>query len=184
MLQLNPRGTIMSAGRYTLLTIGLILSSLFTTQITKADEIRVAVVDMDRVLNESTAAKAIRADLEKVKNTKKKELETKKNSLTQLESKLKEKKVSSTSKEADDFRARARDFARLAHDAEEDLKREYLKSTKILVEKAQKIINDYAAELKLTLVLERGSTQRSTVLYSTNTLDITNEIITRMNAQK
>lgn len=178
----------MAVARSFLLIIGLIFSSffstLFATQVTTAEEIRVAVVDMDRVLNESTVAKAKRAELEKVKNTKKKDLELKKNSLTQLEAKLKEKKVTASSKEADDFRARARDFARLAHDAEEDLKREYLKSTKTLVEKAQKIINDYASELKLTLVLERGSSQRSTVLYSTNALDITNEIITRMNAQK
>jgi len=147
----------------------------------KADELRVATVDMDRILNETTEAQAKRKELDKMKEQKKAGLETQKKTLTQLEAKLKGQKVNAASKEADDFRARARDFSRLAHDAEEDLKREYLRTTKILIDKAQKIIDAYAAEQKFNLVLERGKTQRSTVLYSNNSMDITDEVIARMN---
>ncbi len=147
-----------------------------------AESVRIAIVDMDRVLNESKEAKVKRGELEKIKSAKQKTLEAQKTTLTKLEKTLKDKKVSTNSKEADDFRAQARDFTRKAKDAEEDLKRKYLASTKILITKAQGIINKYAAAEKLNLVLERGKEQSGAVLYSSNVLDITDEIIKQMNA--
>jgi len=163
------------------LTFSLTLNLIAYTPQSHAEGFRVAIVDMDRVLNETKEAQSKRKELEAMKVEKKKSLEAKKNTLTQMEAKLKEKKVSPESKEADEFRARARDFTRLAKDAEEDLKREYLKSTKTLIDKTQGIISKYSQEKKLNLVLERGKNQKNAVLYASDLLDITDEVIKQMN---
>ena len=105
-----------------------------------------------------------------------------KESLVGLEKNLKEKNLPDDSREAQDYRAMARNFGRLTQDAEEELKRQYIRSTKMLLEKAQNIIATYAKERELSLVLEAGKVQGNGVLYSTDSLDITAEIIKRMNS--
>lgn len=166
-----------------LLASAALASSMFSAPSVSAEELKIAVVDMAKVLNETTEAKTKKAEIEKVRNEKKKSLDEKRSNLEKMEAKLKEQKVSPQSKEADEFRARAADFAKIARAAEEDLRKQYAASTKGLVEKAQKVINTYASEQKLTMVLEKGVTSRGAVLYNAPTMDITAEVIKRLNSQ-
>lgn len=166
---------------FTLLLALLLVSGIPTSNLS-AEGFRVAIVDMDRVLNESKEAKIKKAELEKLKNEKKKSLDTQRANLTKIESNLKQKKVSPDSKEADEFRAQARDFTKKAQDAEEDLKRRYLTSTKNLIDKAQVIISKHSKANNINLVLEHGKDQKGAVLYSSNVLDITDEVIKQLNA--
>ncbi|MCB9029555.1 MAG: OmpH family outer membrane protein [Deltaproteobacteria bacterium] len=160
----------------------LFLIALLCISASAYADFRVATVDMDRVLNETKEAQSKRKELEDLKATKKKSLDSKKNDLLAMEKKLKAKKVEKDSKELADYRAQARDFARLAKDAEEELKRKYLRSTKALLDKARGIIEKYAQEQKLTLVLEEGTTPGNAVLFSNDKMDISAEIVKRMNA--
>jgi outer membrane protein len=165
-----------------LLASAALASSVLGAQTTAAEEIKIAVVDMSKILNETTEAKAKKAEFDKIRAAKKKTLEEKENSLKQMEAKLKEQKVSPQSKEADEFRAKAADFTKLARQSEEELRQKYSESTKSLSTKAQKIISDYASQQKLTMVLDKGVVGRGAVLYNSPTLDITPEIMKRLNS--
>ncbi len=92
-----------------LLASAALVSSVIGGSTTSAEELKVGVVDMTKILNETTEAKSKKAEIEKIRDAKKKTIQDKENSLKQMEAKLKEQKVSPQSKEADEFRAKAAD---------------------------------------------------------------------------
>ncbi|MCB0338610.1 MAG: OmpH family outer membrane protein [Bdellovibrionales bacterium] len=145
------------------------------------DGFLVATVDMNRLLNESKFSVGKKKELDQLSQQRRKEFEGKKESLKKLEDKLKADKVSPESAQADEFRAQARDFARLVSDAENDLKRKYLKTTQELTEQARKAIGTYAKANNIDMVLEQGSDLRSPVLYGQASMDITDKILEALN---
>lgn len=167
-----------------ILASAAIASSAFTPSNVAAEELKIGVVDMGKVLNETDEAKVKKAEIEKIRDAKKKTLDEKRTALQQMEAKLKEQKVAANSKEAADFRAKAADFTRMAQAADQELKAQFTKTTQGLMEKAKKIISSYASEQKLTVVLEKGLPGRDAVIYNTPSLDITPQVIARFNSQK
>ncbi len=163
------------------IALGIVL--LLAVNVTQAEEFRVASVDMNRIINESSAGKAKREALQAKSEAKRKELDTKKAALRDLEKKLSDKKVKEDSKEADEYRSKARDLARLVKDSETDLKNDYLRSTKELVTKASKVIEEYSKKNSLSLVLEHSDNQPSAILYGSATLDITDDILKELNSK-
>lgn len=144
-------------------------------------EIKIATVDVARVLNESSEAKTKRTELDSLKNTAKQKVQAREESLKATEQKLKSSGASEDSKEVAAFRSQARDFSRFVKDTEEDLKQQYVKAEKILTDKALNIIKQYAKDNSIDLVLAKSARERSAVLYGTNTVDITDQILKRVN---
>ena len=140
-------------------------------------EFKVATVDVGRVLNESKGSKEMRKRLDDMSLKAKKEIETKRNSLKATEEKLKAAKVTEDSREAEAFRDDARAFARFVKDAEEDMKREFLKVNKDLTERALAAIKKYAEANQIDLVLDKSEQARGPVLFGSKTADITPAII-------
>lgn len=164
-----------------LLAIVSILPSS-TPIIAQAEDYVIATIDMDRILNESKAAQQKRKQLSTLSENKKKSIEAKKVSLKDFEDKLKKQKVAEDSKEADQFRAQARDLSRLVKDAEEDLKKQYIKTTKELLKDAHNEIEKYAKANNIALVLEKNDrSAASAVLFGTPGLDITDKIVASLN---
>src|SRR5215813_14643777 len=140
-------------------------------------EMRVAVVDMQRALNECDAGKKakdqVRGKFEKAQNELKKEREDLDKARDDFERK------SITMKE-DDRRDRERelenrtlDFKRKYEDMQRDLKRTDAELTSGIVEQLYGIVNDYGKQQGYTLVLEASSG----LLYADKALDITDAIV-------
>ncbi len=157
----------------------LVICSIYT-EIANA-EFTIATVNVNQILNESKEAQAKKKELDKLSATAKKKVEDKKKSLQSLEQKIKDGSVSEDSEEAKEFKNEARDFSRFVKDTETDLRNEFLKSNKALTEKALNIIAQFAKSNNIDLVIDRSDNGRGPVLYSTNTSDITGEVIKKMN---
>ncbi|RMD86548.1 MAG: OmpH family outer membrane protein [Candidatus Dadabacteria bacterium] len=142
----------------------------------------IATVNMDKILNETKAAEKKKEELARLKEEKKKAIEKEKKALISMKKKLAEQKLPEDSPEVIDYKARAKDLARLAKDAEEELRRQYLRSTRELLQKARIAIKKYAKENGINLVLEQGGAEKSSVVYSSNALDITDKIIAILNS--
>lgn len=156
------------------------LLTIVLTSFALAD-IRVATVDVNRVLNESKEGKAKRAHIDELSQTAKKKIETKKNSLKAVEEKLKSSGATETSSEAKEFKNQVRELQIFAKDTEDELRQEFLKVNKSLTEKVVKSIESYAGDNKIDLVLDKSAQERGAVLFGNDSADITSDIIKSLN---
>lgn len=154
------------------------------TNLAFADGLKVATVDMGRLLNESKAAQTQRAELKKLTDAAKKKVEAKKTSIDGLKARLQDAKVSPDSKEAQTFRTQARDFNLLVKDTDEELKRKYMSITKVLSDKAMKAIESYASANGYNLVLDKSKASKGVVIYGSETYDITSQVLSALNSSK
>ena len=162
--------------------VGVSLTGTMTTR-ASADELKIATVDMERLLNESKSAKSKRRELENVSNKAKTKLKAEIESLKEREKELKKKKVAEDSEQADEFRVRARDLARLKRDTEEDLKKKYIKPTRDLTATVTKVVEEYAKQHQFSLVLEKSKNARSVVLYRADVVDITPQVLAKLDSE-
>lgn len=167
------------------LAIGALALTLAATTIAAPSvaqaEFKIATVDVNKILNESTAAKAKRKDLDERAGAARKKLEEKGKSLKERKDKLELAKDKADPKEVEKFRADARDFERTVKDTDEDLKKEFLKFNRELADKAVKLINEYAKKNQIDLVLDKSQGSRGPVLFGQPSFDITNDITQEMN---
>lgn len=154
---------------------------LTTSQVAQA-EVRIATVDVARILNESSEAKAKRAELDTANLDAKKKLDAKQQALKDLEAKIKQGKVSEDSKEFQQYKSQARDFENFYKDTTENLQRQFYKVNKTLTDKAVGLIKTYAEKHKIDLVLDKGAKERGPVLFGTGAADITDDILREMNS--
>ena len=162
--------------------LALLAFALVTMATAAHAEFRIATVDINRILNESKEAQAKKSELDAASASAKKDLDQRRASLQATEKKLKDSGTSTTSKEAETFRAQAREFVRLAKDTEEKLRGEFVKSNKALTEKTLRIVEAYAKKNAIDLVLDKSEKVRGAVMFRAAPFDITNEIIAQVNA--
>lgn len=143
-----------------------------------AADVKIATVDMARILNESEDAKAKKKQLDEFSAQARKKVDTKKSALKELESSLtKQRNEADTAK----FREQAREFERLVKDEEDELRSKFVTVNRELTQKALTEVKKYAAEENLDLVLDKSSVERGTVLYSMGKVDITDAVLERIN---
>ncbi|MBX7136566.1 MAG: OmpH family outer membrane protein [Oligoflexia bacterium] len=140
-------------------------------------EYKIATIDINRVINETAESKTLKAEIDGKVLAAKKKVEAKKQALKTLEEKLKANRVSEDSKEAESYREQAKELSRLVKDSDEEIRKEILKSNKILTEKALKLVNDYATKNDLSLVLEKSEQPRGPVLFGNPGADVTDEVL-------
>ncbi len=158
-----------------LLILSALSFSLFSGSVSA--ELRVATVDINRVINESSEAKAQRKKLDQLSSKAKNDIEARQSELQKREQSLKAANVTADSKEAERFRNDAREFGRFVKDTQEDIQKEFAKSNKELTEKALTLIRGFAAKNKIDIVLDKAEAGRGPVLYSGKTFDITDDIV-------
>lgn len=163
----------------TLLASTLIASSLFLSSAAHA-EFKLATVDLNRILNESTMAKEERKTLDAMSKQAKTKLEAKKTEIAGMEKQIRDKKLSDDSKEVKQINEEIKNFNILVKTSEDEVKTEFLKVNKVLTEKALKLVNEYAAKKDLDLVMDRSERTRGPVLFGDPGVDITNEILKQM----
>jgi len=146
-------------------------------------ELRLAVVDMQRALNECDAGKKakdqVKAKFEKAQDALKRQKDDLEKSREDFEKKaivLKEEERRNLEK---DLESRTLDFKRKYEDFQRDLQRTDRELTAGIVEGLYDVVQEYGREKGYTLVLEAQSGQ---VVYSTKDIDITDDIVSRYNA--
>jgi outer membrane protein len=161
--------------RYLFLSL-LSLAALMTVETAKA-EVKIATVDLARIINEAPSAKEKKKELDAASEEAKKKLEAKGKELQALKTKLEAQKVAPDSKEADGFRNKAREFERLRADMKADLEKRYMKTNKDLSEKVMGTIESYAKANNYDLIIDKSEKYRGPVLFGSSSRDITDEIL-------
>jgi Skp family chaperone for outer membrane proteins len=144
-------------------------ASLVTAPLLAHAEVRIATVDVSRIINEAPDAKAKKKELDSASEKDKE--------LMALKTKLEEEKVSPESKEAESLRNQARDFQRMRADMKAELERKYMKINKELTDKVLGRIEAYAKANKYDLVIDKSEKMRGPVLFGSSSADITDEVL-------
>lgn len=142
-------------------------------------DVRIATVDVARILNDSPEAVSKKKELDALSEDTRKKLESKAKELQGLKSKLENAKVSSDSKEAESFRNQARDFERMRGDAKADLEKKFMKVNKELTDKVLARVESYAKANDYDLVFDKSERFRGPVLFGSEAVDITDEVLQR-----
>ena len=149
----------------------------------RAAELRIAVVDMQRALNECDAGKKakdqVKAKFEKSQDDLKRQredLDRRKEEYERKATVLKEEERRNLEK---DLESRSLEFKRKFEDFQRDLKRTDAELTSTIVEELYGVVRDYGAKNTYSLVLEASS---GALLYGDRALDITDEIVKLYNA--
>jgi outer membrane protein len=147
-------------------------------------DVSIAVVDMQRALNECNAGKKakdqVRNKFERAQNELKRqreELDRMRESYDKKALVLKEDERRNLEK---DLEVRTLDFKRKYEDYQRDLKRTDGELTSGIVEQLYGIVNTYAKERGFTVVLETSS---GALVYADPKIDVTDEVIKRHNAR-
>jgi outer membrane protein len=157
--------------------LAIIATSILALGSTAQAEVRIATVDVARIINEAPDAKAKKKELDAASEAAKGKLESRGKELQALKTKLEEQKVSAESKEAESFREKARDFERMRADLKADLDKKYMKVNKELSEKVMGKIEAYAKSNNYDLVIDKSEKYRGPVLFGKSSADITDEIL-------
>jgi outer membrane protein len=140
-------------------------------------EIRIAVVDLQRALNECDAGKKakeqVKAKFEKAQNQLKKEREDLDKARDDFEKQAILLKDDDRRNRERELENRTLDFKRKYEDMQRDLKRTDGELTSGIIEQLYGIVSDYGKQQGYTLVLEASSG----LLYADKALDITDAIV-------
>jgi len=163
--------------RYLLSAILLCRAAAAPCAVRAEDEFRVATVDVNKILNSLEDAKRKKGELDKMSQAAKQEVEKKRERVKTLEQKFTAQKAGPESEEAEALRGAIRDYERSVSDAEEDLKRAFLKVNRDLTDKVMKAVQAYANRNKIDLVLDKSAKGPSAVLYGDSSADITDAVL-------
>jgi len=146
-------------------------------------EVRIAVVDMQRALNECSAGRKakeqVKAKFERAQDQLKRQRDELDRLRDDLERKAEALSVDARREREKDLESRALEFKRKSEDFQRDLKRTDAELTAGIVEELYSIVADYGREQGYGLVLEASN---GGLLYADKGLDITDEVVRRHDA--
>ncbi|MEN2994565.1 MAG: OmpH family outer membrane protein [Thermodesulfovibrio sp.] len=145
-------------------------------------EVKIGVVDLYRVLNESEEGKKSINELQSMFEARQKTLEEKQKKIQSLKEEL-EKKRSVLSEEArkakeEEIERLGRDLQRTAADYQVELQKKQNEITQSMLREIRQIINDFAKKEGYSLILEKVE---QIILFTTPEVDITDKIISIFN---
>ncbi len=157
----------------------LLISGVFA----RAGEIKIAVIDVNRVLNECEEGKdaknKMKARYEELQDKLEKEQgelkkmkeEIDKNKIVLGEEKIKEKEK--------EFQKRMAEFRKLVAESEKEMRDRESAYTKVILEKIKRVVKDYVKEKNLNMVLDVSGG----IVYADDELNITDDIIEILNKE-
>lgn len=141
---------------------------------------KLAMVDMQRVLNETKAGKAARAKLEKSSKAKQAKFDKKRSALESEAAKLGRLKGQELAAAQEKLQRESMELQNMLMALEQELGDQHNKLLETMYENAQGIVATLSKEKGLDLVLVRDP---MTVLYAKDGLDVTTEIVKRYDAK-
>lgn len=160
------------------ISLGLLLAF---TNMAKA-EIKIGVVDLFKILNESEEGKKAVGELQSMVDSRQKTLEEKQKKIQALKEEYEKKKAvlsedTRKSKE-EEIERLGRDLQRTAADYQVELQKKQNEITQSMLKEIRQIINDYGKKEGYNLIFEKAE---QLILYSTPEVDITDKIISLFN---
>jgi outer membrane protein len=141
---------------------------------------KLAMVDMQRVLNETKAGKKARGDLESSSKTKQAKVDKVRVRLESDVAKLKDMKGEQLAAAQEKLQRESVEMQNMLMTLEQDLATEHNKLLETMYKNAQVIVAAMAKEQGFDLVLVRDA---MTVIYARDSLDITTEVIKKYDAK-
>uniref|UniRef100_A0A7C4EPB4 OmpH family outer membrane protein n=1 Tax=Thermodesulfovibrio aggregans TaxID=86166 RepID=A0A7C4EPB4_9BACT len=145
-------------------------------------ELKVAVVDLYRVLNESEEGKKAISELQSMLEQRQKTLEEKQKKIQSLKEDYEKKKAvlsedARKSKE-EEIERLSRDFQRTAADYQVELQKKQSEITQSMLKEVRQLINDFAQKEGYSLIIVKDE---NLILFTTPDVDITDKIILLFN---
>lgn len=167
------------------IVIGIVIGFLLVTPAMAAKEspVKIGVLDIQKIMRESKAAKNARTLFQKDVEAKRDTLKAKEKEIRLLEEEIKtaDPKMSPETRRDKEFKLsrEVKELQRLGADLEEELKKKDVELTRKLIGEIMQIVQSFAKKEHYTLILERAS-----VVTADNAIDITDKIIKLYDAQK
>ncbi len=151
----------------------------------EAPSLRIGIVDLQAILTQSKVGQAAKAKVRAEAEQKQKEVQGKERELVKMREEL-EKQAAVLSdvarKEKEDtLRRRFRELQRLADDSERDLQKRESDTVNEILKDIAAVVRSYGQEKAYGLILERT---QAGVIFGTDSVDLTREILERFNAKK
>ncbi len=171
--------------RLTICFGGVSLILFWALPLWSAEPLKIAYVDMQKALNFCEAGKEAKkqmvAEVEKVQKIlagRQKELERLKEELERRGMVMSEAVRREKERE---YQIKLRDFQRLQNDYQDELRRKDRELTEKILKDLEIIVKKIGEEGKYTMILERN---QPTIIYISDALDLTEEVIKRFDQQK
>lgn len=167
----------------------LLLLPLFTASAAQKDQagiigpVKIGIVDIQRILRESKAAKAARASFERELEEKRTQVMNKEKVIRNLEEEINKldpkKEETRRNEKIKALRQAQRELTYLKQDADEELRRRDMELSRKLFEEIASIVRDYARSERYTVIFER-----SAIVTANEAIDITERIIKIYDSRK
>jgi outer membrane protein len=152
----------------------------------RAENIKLATVDMQRALNECDAGKKAKEDFKSQVDKLQADLNKQKTAIEKIKEDVEKKGMVLKDEERKsierDYQRRLRDFQRTYKDSQAELQQRDNELTSEILRQLQEVIAEYGAKQGYTLVLEASNT--GAVLYNSRSVDITDQVIQEYNSKR
>lgn len=165
--------------------LGLALAAALTAPLAAQAQtpanLKVAVIDTERVLLASETGKKALGDLKKLQETKENEVKTRQNEIKDLQTKIQDGRMSLAQDKLADMEKQLEDrviaLRRLQDDAQRELTKKRDEVLAQIDQKVMPIINQAGKEMGYTMIFRKFE---SGLIYADEAIDITNAIIQRL----
>jgi len=159
---------------------------LLTGATVRAEEFKLATVDLQRALNECDSGKKAKEDFKSQVDKLQSDLQKQKTDIERIKEEVEKKGMVLKDEERKnmerDYQRRLRDFQRTYKDSQAELQQRDNELTGEILRELQEVIAEYGAKQNYTLVLEASNT--GAVLYNSRSVDITEPIIQEYNTKR
>jgi len=132
---------------------------------------------MSRILNESRESQKAKQELDKLSMAAKQKVDAKRDQLQKTEQRVKAGELSLDSDEGQKFQQEMQQFNVMIRQTEEELREIFMKSNTKVTEEAIRIIEGYAKQNDIDLILDKSGASRGPVVFGTSEFDITDSVI-------
>lgn len=148
-----------------------------------SDHVKIGVIDIQKVLNESEEGKKAKSNLETLIKSKQSIIDEKGKAIEKLKSEI-EKQSSVLSVDArknkeDELEKLIRDYQRLVQDSQTEIKKKESELTDIILREIQEIVSKIGEKEGYTLIIEKGM-----IVFSSKDIDITDNTLKKYNESK
>ncbi|MCX7816893.1 MAG: OmpH family outer membrane protein [Syntrophales bacterium] len=145
--------------------------------------VKIGIVDIQRILRDSKAAKAARATFEKELEEKRTQVMNKEKAIKNLEEEINKldprKEEAQRNEKIKALKQAQRELTYLKQDVDEELRRRDMELSRKLLEEIVTIVRDFARNEKFTAIFER-----SAIVTANEAIDITDRIIKIYDSRK
>lgn len=170
--------------RFMMMSIAIVVGFLLALPAMAAKEapVKIGIVDIQKIMRESKAAKNARTAFQKEVEAKRDTLKAKEKEVQLLEEELKTKgaTMSADARREKEYKLsrEMKELRRLGSDMEEDLKKKEAELTQKLIGEIMEIVRSFAQKERYTVIIERTH-----ILTADKSTDITDKIIKLYDAQ-